>query len=246
MKLVKPFSITNSTNKYAPTGNLKKRENREFCNLHFCLENGCSDAFDSQLELEQHVLSNQYNFSTIKSGMDKVKMSFINHMKKSSNAVTPFTVEPRSVQQKTNEISCLNQFSETGWALPVRQKFRFSSNQKKTLYKYFIDGETSGKKFSAQQVHLLIRRELDVDEYVTCQQIKSLFSRWSRMEKDELLNKNSNEDDSKQDDDNDDIIAEGLLYTCLLCPFFNLGNRTLNLLSQLNLNLCLKKIFVMQ
>ena len=81
-------------------------------------------------------------------------MSFVNHMKISSNVVTPFTVETRPVQQKVNEGSCLNQFSETGWALPVRQKFRFSSKQKKILYKYFIDGETSGKKFSAQQVHL--------------------------------------------------------------------------------------------
>ena len=167
MKLVKPFSITNSTNKYVPAGNLKKRETREICNLHFCLENGCSAAFDNQLQLEQHVLSNQHSFSTVKSGMDKVKMSFVNHMKKSSNVVTPFTVETRPVQQKVNEGSCLIQFSETGWALPVRQKFRFSSKQKKILYKYFIDGETSGKKFSAQQVHLLIRRELEVDEYVT-------------------------------------------------------------------------------
>ena len=40
-------------------------------NLHFCLENGFSAAFDDQLQLEQHMLSEQH---TYKSGMDKVKL----------------------------------------------------------------------------------------------------------------------------------------------------------------------------
>ena len=70
-KLVKPFSVTNSTNRFVSTCSSKKRATREFCNLHFCLENGFIAAFDDQLQLEQHMLSEQH---TYKSGMDKVKL----------------------------------------------------------------------------------------------------------------------------------------------------------------------------
>ena len=44
-----------------------------------------------------------------------------------------------------------------------------------------MEGETTGKKFSPEQVHVIMRRELLVTEYVTSQQIRSLFSRWSRL-----------------------------------------------------------------
>ena len=37
-------------------------------------------------------------------------------------------------------------------------------------------------------MHLLIRKELQVSEYVTTQQIRSLFSRWRRLKKDKRLN----------------------------------------------------------
>ena len=60
--------------------------------------------------------------------------------------------------------------------------------QKDILYKLFMEGEVSGKKFSPEQVHLLIRKELQVSEYVTTQQIRLLFSDWSRLKKDNRLN----------------------------------------------------------
>ncbi|XP_065647946.1 uncharacterized protein LOC136077331 [Hydra vulgaris] len=58
------------------------------------------------------------------------------------------------------------------------QYFRYSMRQK-DIYKLFMEGEVSEKKFSPEQVHLLIRKELQVSEYVTTQQIRSLFSRTS-------------------------------------------------------------------
>ena len=75
-----------------------------------------------------------------------------------------------------------------GWALPTRSTFRYSMRQKDILYKLFMEGEVSGKKFSPEQVYLLIRKELQVSEYVTTQQIRSLFSCWSRLKKDNRLN----------------------------------------------------------
>ena len=73
-----------------------------------------------------------------------------------------------------------NLFGQKGWALPKRSDFRYSNKQKVLLYKYFIDGEKSRKKKSPDEVHLLLRKDLSPQEYVTSQQIRSLFSRWSK------------------------------------------------------------------
>ena len=83
------------------------------------MENGCSTVFDNQLQLEQNMLSKQHNFSVVKSRMDKVKLSFTNRMKKSSNELSPLLVESSSIQQRSSETSSLNQFSEQDWALHV-------------------------------------------------------------------------------------------------------------------------------
>ena len=72
---------------------------------------------------------------------------------------------------------CMKVFESQGWELPIRSKFRLSKQQKSLLYGYFIDGEESGKKMSPEQVHLLLRKDLSPDQYVTSQQIRSLFSR---------------------------------------------------------------------
>ena len=42
-----------------------------------------------------------------------------------------------------------------------------------------MEGEITGKKNSPEQVHLKMRMEFSPNEYVTIQQIKSLFSRMS-------------------------------------------------------------------
>ena len=48
------------------------------------------------------------------------------------------------------------------------------------LYKYFMDGENSGKMMSPEEVHILLHQDLTADEYVTSQQIRSLYSNWSK------------------------------------------------------------------
>ena len=71
----------------------------------------------------------------------------------------------------------LHIFAKPGWVLSLRTNFRFSENQKKILYKVFMDGEVSGKKMSPEQVHRELRKALTPSEYVSSQQICSLFSR---------------------------------------------------------------------
>ena len=72
-------------------------------------------------------------------------------------------------------------FKETGWSLPVRSTFRYTYKLKKVLYDIFIEGETKSKKMSPEQVEKILRQKLQVSEYVTSKQIRSLFWRWSIM-----------------------------------------------------------------
>ena len=77
--------------------------------------------------------------------------------------------------------SAMSIFKETGWALPVRSHFRYTYKLKKVLYDIFTEGETKGKKMSPEQVEKILRQKLQVSEYVTSKQIRSLFWRWSIM-----------------------------------------------------------------
>ena len=54
------------------------------------------------------------------------------------------------------------------------------NKQKTLLWQYFIDGEKRGKKKTPEEVHMLLRKDLQPQDYVTPQKIKSLFSRWTR------------------------------------------------------------------
>ena len=55
------------------------------------------------------------------------------------------------------------------------------------LFELFMQGEESGKKVSPEQANLILRKKLEPDEYVTNQQVRSLFSRWSHMKRDNTL-----------------------------------------------------------
>ena len=49
------------------------------------------------------------------------------------------------------------------------------------MFELFVQGEESGKKVSPEQAHLMLRNKLEPGSYVTSQEIKPLFSRWSQM-----------------------------------------------------------------
>ena len=55
------------------------------------------------------------------------------------------------------------------------------------MFELFMQGEESGKKVSPEQAHLMLRNKLEPGSYVTSQQIKPLFSRWSQMKWDNTL-----------------------------------------------------------
>ena len=69
-------------------------------------------------------------------------------------------------------------FRQQGWSLPTRSKFKYSNSRQ--CFKYFMDGENSGKKMSPEEVHILLRQDLTPDEYGRSLQIRSLYSNWSK------------------------------------------------------------------
>lgn len=106
-------------------------------------------------------------------------------MKMLSQNHTPVTDKDNSVSdisltEAAKLVPLIQVFEKEGWALPVRSTFRYTYKQKKLLYDFFMEGEISGKKMRADQVEKLSRKKLEVEEYVTAKQIKSLFSRWSQ------------------------------------------------------------------
>ena len=96
-------------------------------------------------------------------------------------------------------------FGQQGWALPKRNDFRYTVKQKVLLYDYFMIGETSGKKKSPEEVHLLIREHLETKEYVTTQQIRSLYSRWSKQYREGTLQKPTADNVNDVQDEEDDL-----------------------------------------
>ena len=151
----------------------------------FCNEVGCSEVFTDQEEFDKHVVEGRHtNGVEETTAMDKVRRSFTSRMKVSSQKYMSdggIELEDADVLSADEECQTMSMFSNVGWALPVRSTFRYSLKQKKVLYDYFMQGEENGKKMSADQVAQLSRNKFITSEYLTAKQIKSLFSRWTKM-----------------------------------------------------------------
>ena len=142
-----------------------------------------------------------------------VKQVYTNvHFKSSYDIILPFSTTDKKGSGKTitNKLpvgpdrQLCSKLNELDWALPIRSKFRFNYIQKKLLYGHFIEGEKTGKKMSPEQVEKLLRKALNPDQYVTVQQIKSLYSRWAKLLKDGQLE----EPKEKENIDTDEIDQE--------------------------------------
>ena len=183
----KPFHSTENIASITdiPTSTPKRgREDRQLCTLYFCPENGCKCSFNEKREYEVHLLEGIHEIIKDHGSMDTVKKNFVSKMK----AITQSTRDIYSSEahiadidltSACKEIPLMSVFSRPGWALPIRNTFRYSYEQKIFLYNVFKEGEETGKKMSPEQVHMKMRKQFSANQYVTVQQIKSLFSRWS-------------------------------------------------------------------
>ena len=132
-----------------------------------------------QAHFEAHMLSEDHQWVERKTSIDHVKGMFVEKMKslsdvRSSNSSTVVTLSIDSL------CAVMEMLQKGGWAIPFRSNFRFTFEQKDILYKLFMDGEKSKDKISPDGAVKVIRNQLPVILYLTQQQIRGLFSRWSK------------------------------------------------------------------
>ena len=150
-KILKCFSDTESIQRKKEQFS-RKQEDRTLNNILYCSTAGCADTFDETSKLKERMLPGKHSIPEQISSFDQVKKSFTEKMK-----LTPQQHHPTSSSTSTNPDGLVlqvynNFFQQQGWALPMRKKYKFSIKQKKLLYEYFMQGETSGKKLSPDQV----------------------------------------------------------------------------------------------
>ena len=203
-EMLVPFSNTDS----APISKEKKikpRDDRQLCKLLFCAEEGCTETFLNKADFELHMLKGQHSIAKLSSSFDKVRKMFVDKMRASSETrsyTNILTEDLILIENPTTDHSFYSTvFAQKGWALPERSRFRYSNKQKTILYKYFMDGQNYGKKMSPEEAHQSMRKVVQPEEYVTAQQIRSLFSRWSRQQKEGKLVAPSEDDDHLENDD---------------------------------------------
>ena len=181
--IIIPF--TNRVTKTDTSKVLAKRIDRQLCTAMFCPEPGCTASFPDELQYEKHILEGKHKVASESSSMDSAKKIFADHMKIASKETFPrigqnIKIADDSIENISTKYPLMKLFTKEGWSLPTRKMFRYSYKQKKLLYDYFMEGELSKKKLSPEQVAKLLRKDLAPEEYVSVQQIRSLFSRWSK------------------------------------------------------------------
>ena len=218
----KNFSVTQAENyqdvpsSTTPVLSSKKRMDHTVCKLIFCQEPLCSKTFSSNIDYEAHLMTEEHDIPENTTSMDSARASFVKKMKATSqlhSVVRTCTVETSpelSLTEAINAVPLMKHISEQGWALPKRSNFRYSFKQKSLLYNIFMDGQKTGKKKSPEEAEICIRKELRPHEYVSSQQIRSLFSTFAKQLKDGTLKEpqppktNTEEVAIPMDDDNDD------------------------------------------
>ena len=108
--------------------------------------------------------------------MDQVKEGFSHRMKGNSSLAFLNNLDDIQVTSVRNKFETTMQpFSTMGWALPVKKKTKFYQKRRTMLFELFMQREKLGKKVSPEQAHMMLRKKLKPDKYVTSQQIRSQF-----------------------------------------------------------------------
>ena len=206
----------------------------------FCPDSNCTSVFETEDEFDAHVLRGIHTRAKETTVMDQVRSSFVKKMKVSSSEhfLHP-TTKVITLNENLNEASArvphVSDFRTQGWAIPKRSNFRYAPDQKKFLYDLFMDGETSGKKKSAEEVELLIRKRFSSDKYVTVQQIKSLFHRFTKELRNGTLQdpcintEPENEDEEEEEDEHE---AESASDKQLIIDFVEAVDDVMSAVSQ--------------
>ena len=135
------------------------RYDRQLCFLHFFPEFGCKENFQTESELEEHLLTEKYTIPSKVSIMDQVKESFSHRMKGNSSLAFLNNLDDIQVTSVRNKFETTMQpFSTMRWALPVKKKTKFYQKQRTMLFELFMQREKLGKKVSPEQAHMMLRK----------------------------------------------------------------------------------------
>ena len=174
VQLIKPYSSTFAN--YTALATKKPRVDRIVNSLKFCPQLGCIESFTDEASLAEHMPLEKHTFqSVLKTMMYKARLTCVNKMKCSNLNSTQHQLPSNPFSSKTEGLENFTKIA--GWALPKRKVFRYSTKQKRLFMEIFLSGQECRKKMSPEQVQQQLPTKLKPSEYVTSQQIRSLFSR---------------------------------------------------------------------
>ena len=187
------YEVKKSFHKTSTVSKKSKRRKTAAKSVLFCQESECNAIFETEEELDEHILIGKHDIVKATTSLDKVRSSFVHKMKVSSadhqvSASTKVKVSHMNLESACRQASLMKQLSVQGWGIPKRAFFRFSEKQETFLYDQFQEGIVSGKKRSPEEVEKLMRKHFNPAEYITVEQIKSKFGvTFSQMNKGILL-----------------------------------------------------------
>ena len=174
VQIIKPYS--SSFANYTAVRTKEPCVDGSVNNLKFCPQRGCTESFTDKVSLAEHMLLGRHTSQPVsKTMMDKARLTYVNKMKCSNLNSTHHQLPSNSINSKTEGLENFTKIS--GWALPKRRVFHYSTKQKRLLMEIFLAGEECRKKMIPEQVHHQLHTKLKPSEYATSQPIRSLFSR---------------------------------------------------------------------
>lgn len=108
------------------------------------------------------MVQEMHNIQDAKSSFDLVKKSFAKRLLTSASNhshVTSSSIPSSSASKYDTSIIFVH-----GWALPVRSKYRYNSQQKSC--ELFEDGEVTGKKTSPEDAHTMMKQKFDDEKFL--------------------------------------------------------------------------------
>jgi hypothetical protein len=193
--------------------------------IFFCSNDSCFASFDNEEQLMVHEQNGEhfYNDESSLSTMDRARHVYIDHLKgarlleETSNKTAIQSLQilnNKNAQVKHSNDLYEEIFLSQGYAIRHRQKStKMTLEQQNFFAQLFYQGEITGKKVTVEKAHQEMRLALKPDktklfltnQYLTKNQIRSLFGRLSKKQTNERrqhwINNDKNHDESEDSDE---------------------------------------------
>ena len=151
----------------------KRRKEKEQI---FCAEPMCQLAFESVDEMLHHFNFEEHDYVPNSTQLSSVADKWVDRFSAGdSDSLGPSS--SRSVEDTVATVSSGDPPLMKGWAIPQRKQRTLTNLQKNFLNKLFDQGELDGAKVTGENALTLMKEELDPDQFLPLESIKSYFSR---------------------------------------------------------------------